>query len=179
MVFLCINALDHNCTILHRISHHLFSVFQLNFNDLVFIDGNQLVLDLSYFIQDYWWAILVGLAATVVIVSNLWKCSPKFRELIDRGMLKAPIFGSIMHKSALARFARTTSTMFAAGVPMVEALDSVSGATGSIVIWQCGKRNAGRHCHWPITSSGNGAATIVSTYGQADGFHWRRIWSLG
>ncbi|WP_293672480.1 type II secretion system F family protein, partial [Thiolapillus sp.] len=90
-------------------------------------------LDLSYFIQDYWWAILIGLAATVVVVSNLWKRSPKFRELIDRGMLKAPIFGSIMHKSALARFARTTSTMFAAGVPMVEALDSVAGATGSIV----------------------------------------------
>lgn len=93
----------------------------------------QLVLDLSYFIQDYWWAILLGMAATVIILSNFWKRSPKFRELIDRAMLKAPIFGSIMHKSALARFARTTSTMFAAGVPMVEALESVSGATGSIV----------------------------------------------
>ncbi len=93
----------------------------------------QMVLNMSYFIQDYWWAILLGMAATVVIVSNLWKRSPKFRELIDRAMLKAPIFGSIMHKSALARFSRTTSTMFAAGVPMVEALESVSGATGSIV----------------------------------------------
>ncbi len=93
----------------------------------------QLVLDLSYFVQDYWWAILLGLAAAVILLSNLWKRSPKFRELIDRAMLKAPIFGSIMHKSALARFARTTSTMFAAGVPMVEALESVAGATGSIV----------------------------------------------
>ncbi len=93
----------------------------------------QLVLNMSYFIQDYWWAILLGMAATVILLSNLWKRSPKFRELIDRAMLKAPIFGSIMHKSALARFARTTSTMFAAGVPMVEALESVSGATGSIV----------------------------------------------
>jgi len=93
----------------------------------------QMVLNLSYFIQDYWWAILLGMAATVILLSNLWKRSPKFRELIDRAMLKAPIFGSIMHKSALARFARTTSTMFAAGVPMVEALESVSGATGSIV----------------------------------------------
>ncbi len=93
----------------------------------------QLVLDLSYFIQDYWWAILLGIAATVILVSNLWKRSPKFRELVDRAMLKMPVFGSIMHKSALARFARTTSTMFAAGVPMVEALESVSGATGSIV----------------------------------------------
>ncbi|WP_419617035.1 hypothetical protein, partial [Thiolapillus sp.] len=44
-VFLCINALDHNCTILHRISHRLFSVFQLNFNDLAFIDGNYLASD--------------------------------------------------------------------------------------------------------------------------------------
>ncbi len=93
----------------------------------------QLVLNLSYFIQDYWWAILLGIAATVIVFSNLWKRSPKFRELLDRAMLKAPIFGSIMHKSALARFARTTSTMFAAGVPMVEALESVAGATGSIV----------------------------------------------
>jgi len=91
------------------------------------------VLNLSYFVQDYWWAMLLGLAATVILLSNLWKRSPKFRELVDRGLLKAPIFGFIMHKSALARFARTTSTMFAAGVPMVEALESVSGATGSIV----------------------------------------------
>jgi len=93
----------------------------------------QLVIDLSKFIRDYWWAILLGLAATVIILSNLWKRSPKFREIVDRAMLKAPIFGSILNKSALARFARTTSTMFAAGVPMVEALDSVAGATGSIV----------------------------------------------
>ncbi|WP_456373288.1 type II secretion system F family protein [Thiolapillus sp.] len=93
----------------------------------------QLVIDLSKFIREYWWAILLGLAATVIILSNLWKRSPKFREMIDRALLKAPIFGSILHKSALARFARTTSTMFAAGVPMVEALDSVAGATGSIV----------------------------------------------
>ena len=93
----------------------------------------QMVIDLSRFIRDNWWMLLLGLAATVVIISNLWRRSPKFRELIDRALLKAPIFGSILHKSALARFARTTSTMFAAGVPMVEALDSVAGATGSIV----------------------------------------------
>ncbi len=92
-----------------------------------------MVINMSHFVRDYWWAILLGLAAAVIIFSNLWKRSPKFRELIDRALLKAPIFGSILHKSALARFARTTSTMFAAGVPMVEALDSVAGATGSIV----------------------------------------------
>ncbi len=93
----------------------------------------QMVIDLSNFVREYWWMILLGLAATVVILSNLWKRSPKFREAVDRMMLKAPIFGPILQKSALARFARTTSTMFAAGVPMVEALDSVAGATGSVV----------------------------------------------
>ncbi len=93
----------------------------------------QMVIDLSNFVREYWWMILLGLAATVVIISNLWKRSPKFRETVDRMMLKAPIFGPILKKSALARFARTTSTMFAAGVPMVEALDSVAGATGSVV----------------------------------------------
>ena len=93
----------------------------------------QMVIDLSRFIRDYWWAILLGIAATVIVIANLWKRSPKFRELVDRALLRAPIFGPILHKSALARFARTTSTMFAAGVPMVEALDSVAGATGSVV----------------------------------------------
>ena len=93
----------------------------------------QMVINLSRFIRDYWWGILLGIAATVIIIGNLWKRSPKFREMVDRAMLKAPIFGSILNKSALARFARTTSTMFAAGVPMVEALDSVAGATGSVV----------------------------------------------
>ncbi len=93
----------------------------------------QMVIDLSNFVREYWWMILLGMAAVVVILSNLWKRSPKFRETVDRMMLKAPIFGPILKKSALARFARTTSTMFAAGVPMVEALDSVAGATGSVV----------------------------------------------
>jgi type IV pilus assembly protein PilC len=88
---------------------------------------------MSRSIRDNWVFIILGFAAVVFILSNLWKRSPKFREIIDRTLLKAPIFGPIMHKSALARFSRTTSTMFAAGVPMVEALDSVAGATGSVV----------------------------------------------
>ncbi len=93
----------------------------------------QLVINLSRFVRDQWVFILLGMAASVVILVNLWKRSPKFREQIDRIMLKMPIFGPILHKSALARFARTTSTMFAAGVPVVEALDSVAGATGSVI----------------------------------------------
>ncbi len=93
----------------------------------------QMVVGMSRFIRDNWVFIILALAAVIIIVSNIWKRSPKFREFIDRAMLKSPVFGSIMHKSALARFARTTSTMFAAGVPMVEALESVAGATGSVV----------------------------------------------
>ncbi len=93
----------------------------------------QLVVDMSRFVRDQWIFVLLGIAATIIVISNTWKRSSKFRELVDRAMLKAPVFGSIMHKSALARFARTTSTMFAAGVPMVEALESVAGATGSVV----------------------------------------------
>ena len=54
MVFLCINALDHNCTILHRISHHLFSAFQLNFNDLAFICGNYFEREVSPHVPDAW-----------------------------------------------------------------------------------------------------------------------------
>ena len=93
----------------------------------------RMVIDFSHFVRDYWWAIVLVLAATVIIVSNSWKRSEKFREAIDRTLLKTPILGPIFNKSALARFSRTTSTMFAAGVPLVEALDSVAGATGSVV----------------------------------------------
>ncbi len=93
----------------------------------------QMVVNLSRFVRDDWFFVILGIAAVIIIISNLWKRSPKFRELIDRALLSAPIFGPLMHKSALARFSRTTATMFAAGVPMVEALDSVAGATGSMV----------------------------------------------
>jgi type IV pilus assembly protein PilC len=96
----------------------------------------QLVVDLSRFIRDDWFFVILTIAAVIILISNLWKRSSKFRELIDRALLNAPIFGSLMHKSALARFSRTTATMFAAGVPMVEALDSVAGATGSMVYGQ-------------------------------------------
>jgi type IV pilus assembly protein PilC len=61
------------------------------------------------------------------------KRSKKMREFLDRAALKFPIIGPILNKSAIARYARTLSTMFAAGVPLVEALESVAGATGNIV----------------------------------------------
>ncbi|MGH8309531.1 MAG: type II secretion system F family protein, partial [Steroidobacteraceae bacterium] len=61
------------------------------------------------------------------------KRSKRMREVLDRLILKAPVIGPILYKAAIARYARTLSTMFAAGVPLVEALDSVAGATGNIV----------------------------------------------
>jgi type IV pilus assembly protein PilC len=71
--------------------------------------------------------------ATFFVVKNLWKRSTRFKELLDRIVLKLPILGSIMHQAAIARFARTLGTMFSAGVPLVEALESVAGATGNVV----------------------------------------------
>jgi len=92
-----------------------------------------MVVNMSDFVAAYWWLVLLAVGGLVMVLSNVWKRSPKFRETMDRMLLKVPVIGSIMHKAALARFCRTTATMFAAGVPLVEALQSVSGATGSAV----------------------------------------------
>ena len=92
-----------------------------------------MVIGLSDLLREWWWAALLGLAAVVYGIGNLFKRSRKFREIIDRTLLKIPVIGPILNKASLARFARTLSTMFAAGVPLVEALESVSGATGNIV----------------------------------------------
>jgi len=92
-----------------------------------------LVISISDFMRAWWWGILLALIAAGFAISNLWKRSLKFREMVDRFTLKFPIIGPIMHKASLARFARTLSTTFAAGVPLVEALESVAGATGNIV----------------------------------------------
>ncbi len=93
----------------------------------------QLVINISDFVAGWWWAILGVVVIAVVTAANIWKRSPKFRETLDKLLLKVPVIGMIMHKAALARFCRTTATMFAAGVPLVEALQSVAGATGSAV----------------------------------------------
>ena len=81
--------------------------------------------------QGVWIAIVVGIA--VWIFRYFYKRSRKLRELIDRMSLKIPIIGPILNKAAIARYARTLATMFAAGVPLVEALESVAGACGNIV----------------------------------------------
>ncbi|MBT2989868.1 MAG: type II secretion system F family protein [Candidatus Thiodiazotropha sp. (ex Ctena orbiculata)] len=93
----------------------------------------QMVVNLSHFARDWWWAILFGVAAFFYMFSYVWKRSRSFRHAIDRILLKIPVIGMILNKSAIARFSRTLATMSAAGVPLVEALDSVAGATGNVV----------------------------------------------
>lgn len=93
----------------------------------------QLVVDMSDFMQQYWWLMLGGIVAFGFLFSKVWKRSRPLRQAVDRLLLKIPVIGPIVNKAALARFCRTTATMFTAGVPLVEALESVAGATGSIV----------------------------------------------
>jgi type IV pilus assembly protein PilC len=93
----------------------------------------QMVINMSRFMQDNGIYLGLLLAAGVYAFAYFHKRSKAMREFLDRAILKFPIIGPILHKSAVARFARTLSTMFAAGVPLVEALESVAGATGNIV----------------------------------------------
>ena len=91
------------------------------------------VISISDFMQEWWWAILAGGVGGVYALGAFHKRSRKFRQVLDRAILKLPVIGIIMHKAAVARFARTLSTVFAAGVPLVDSLESVAGATGNIV----------------------------------------------
>ena len=87
----------------------------------------QLVVNLSNIVQAWWWAILLGVAATVYGLIEAKRRIPAVQNFIDRAILKFPVIGVIITKAIIARFARTLSTMFAAGVPLVEAMDSVAG----------------------------------------------------
>mgnify|MGYP001127771413 CR=1 FL=1 len=93
----------------------------------------RMVLNLSAFMQSYAWAVILGVVAVVVAFTQAKRRSRAFRNGLDRLVLRIPIIGVILHKAAYARFARTLSTMFAAGVPLVDALESVAGATGNSV----------------------------------------------
>ncbi|NUT77495.1 type II secretion system F family protein [Pseudomonas sp. C1C7] len=92
-----------------------------------------MVISLSKFMQQWWWMTLGGLIAAIFAVRHALKTSQGFRNRTDAWLLKVPLVGTLLYKSAVARFARTLSTTFAAGVPLVEALDSVAGAAGNVV----------------------------------------------
>ena len=91
------------------------------------------VIAMSEFFVSYWWAIFGFLGGGTYFFLESWKRSEKMQKTMDRLLLKAPVFGELVNKSAVARWTRTLSTMFAAGVPLVEALDSVGGASGNAV----------------------------------------------
>jgi type IV pilus assembly protein PilC len=93
----------------------------------------QMVINMSKFVQSKGWLLAIVAGGAGYAFFYFKKRSRKMREWLDRAMLKAPIVGPILKKAAIARYARTLATTFAAGVPLVEALTSVSGATGNIV----------------------------------------------
>lgn len=92
-----------------------------------------MVIGLSQLLQDWWLAVIAVLIAAIVGFKQAFNRSQRFRDGLDRGLLKLPVVGPLIYKSSVARYARTLSTTFAAGVPLVEALDSVASATGNIV----------------------------------------------
>ena len=92
-----------------------------------------LVIAMSKFFVSYWWAIFGFLFGGGYFFMQSWKRSEKMQKVMDRLMLRIPVFGELVNKSSVARWTRTLSTMFAAGVPLVEALDSVGGASGNAV----------------------------------------------
>lgn len=91
------------------------------------------VIAMSEFFVKWWWLIFGGLGFGIYFFLQAWKRNEKMQMFMDRLLLKIPIFGELIEKSVVARWTRTLSTMFAAGVPLVESLDSVGGAAGNAV----------------------------------------------
>jgi len=93
----------------------------------------QMVISLSEWLQSWWFVVLLGIVGTIFLFKEAKRRSQKFSDIVDKYVLKLPIVGEILDKSAVAKFGRVLSTTFAAGVPLVDALDSVAGATGNAV----------------------------------------------
>jgi type IV pilus assembly protein PilC len=93
----------------------------------------QMVVRLSEWMQQWWFVVLLSIVGTIYLFKEAIRRSQKFSDVVDRFVLKIPVMGEIIDKSAVAKFGRVLSTTFAAGVPLVDALDSVAGATGNAV----------------------------------------------
>jgi len=91
------------------------------------------VMQISEFVQSWWFIILLALVALALVFREAKLRSVKFAEFLDKAALKAPVFGGIVHDAVIARFSRTLATTFAAGVPLVDALESTAGAAGNAV----------------------------------------------
>jgi len=93
----------------------------------------QMVIKLSEWMQKWWFIVLLGIVGAIFLFREARRRSAKFSDFVDKWVLRLPIVGEILDKSAVAKFGRVLSTTFAAGVPLVDALDSVSGATGNAI----------------------------------------------
>lgn len=93
----------------------------------------QMVVELSEWLQSWWFVVLLGIVGVIFLFKESKRRSQKFSDFVDKYVLKLPVVGEILDKSAVAKFGRVLSTTFAAGVPLVDALDSVAGATGNAV----------------------------------------------
>ena len=100
----------------------------------------QLYVNASRFMLSYWWAVIGAFVGAGFAIIAFYKRSSAFAHWTDRTMLKLPVIGQILHQSAIARFARTMALTFKSGVPLVEALETVGGATGSIVYNEATKK---------------------------------------
>ncbi|MCC6922483.1 MAG: type II secretion system F family protein [Nitrosomonas sp.] len=98
------------------------------------------IMTISDFFVDYWWAIFGCLGGSIYAFLYTWKRSVALQRIMDRMMLKLPVFGEVIRKATIARWSRTLSTMFAAGVPLVESLDSVAGACGNYIYFEATKK---------------------------------------
>jgi type IV pilus assembly protein PilC len=98
------------------------------------------VMAMSEFFVAWWWAIFGSLGAAIYFFFQTWQRSEKMQRQMDKILLKVPVFGPVVRKAAIARWTRTLATMFAAGVPLVEALDSVGGAAGNAVYLDATKK---------------------------------------
>ncbi len=97
------------------------------------------VMKISKIFVTYWWLIFGGIGGGLYSFFYFWKRSRKMQDVMDRILLKLPIFGELIRKASIARWSRTLATMFAAGVPLVEAFDSVAGAAGNAVYFDATK----------------------------------------
>ncbi|AJO80701.1 MULTISPECIES: type II secretion system F family protein [Pseudomonas] len=136
----------------------------------------QLVIALSVFVQQWGWLLAGGLVASILGLRHANRRSPRFRQWLDALLLKLPVIAPLVHKSAVARYARTLSTTFAAGVPLVEALGSVAGATGNQVFKQAVNRirqevATGMQLHFAMRTSGvfPGMAVQMTAIGEESG----------
>jgi type IV pilus assembly protein PilC len=93
----------------------------------------QIVVSASQFMQHYWWVVIGGVVGSIAAMVMAKRRSVRFAHFLDRLTLKLPVMGQILRQSAISRFARTLGVTFRAGVPLVEAMDAVAGATGSVV----------------------------------------------